>query len=134
MIEQHRAERCNTCSCSHEHGAPLRMPQRKVAERLVHFYFLARTECKQVGGEQAVRNAIQTESELVSAARGGDGVGTSNLFAVRLFQYGDKLAWRKGQFLASGHFKVEMMHLGRQFSPTQQLRFQKLLSFTLFIR
>src|SRR5690348_11571608 len=132
MIEQHRAERCNSCSGCDEYRAPLRMPQRKVAERLVHFYFLAGTEREQIGREQPVWNAVQAERELVTAARGGDGIGTSNLFAVRLLQYRDKLAWRKGQFLASGHFKVEVMHLRRQFFPTQQLRFQKLLSsFTL---
>ena len=32
----------------------------KVAERLVHFHFFARTQREQEGREQAIRNAVQT--------------------------------------------------------------------------
>src|SRR5579863_2202467 len=82
MIQQHGTERRDTSAGRDEDSAAAGMSKREVAERLMHFDFVAGIEFKQPTRDDAGRHAIQTKRELITRPGRSNRVGAGDLFPV----------------------------------------------------
>ena len=119
VIQQHGTEWRESRAGGNEHGAMSGMSHGEVPQRLMHFDFVTWTQLKKPARDYAVRHAIETQRKLVSAARRGDGIRTRDLLPVFMVDNGDKLTRCERQFLYLRDFKLEVVHLGREFFPIQ---------------
>lgn len=100
------------------------MPQSEIAQRLVYLNLVAGIQSEEIGRNQPVGNAIQTQCKAVSMARRGNRIGARDLSSVHMLKNGYELTRRKLQGLRFGRFEFEMPYLRRQFLPAKQSCFQ----------
>src|SRR5690348_4875330 len=95
MIQKHRAEWCDTCSCGNKDRPMPWMPEREKTPSLAHLHFISGLEVEQILGHNSVDHTIEAKRKPVSVAWRCDRVRASNHPSVSLFSHPNKLPRRK---------------------------------------